>query len=342
MKKLFITGCLGASIFIGSNSYALDFDMESVKKSYARPAEIKFPSENHYSDAKYNLGKVLFFETRISASKVTSCATCHNPSFSWADGLSKSIGYKHQILGRKTPTLLNLAWDPAMFWDGRADDLESQALGPIQNTKEMNMKLEAVEKWLASVPEYVQMFKEAFPEDGGKVSRENLAKAIAIFERKIVSSDAPFDKWLAGDETAISESAKRGFVVFNTRANCNKCHRGWRFADGGFHDIGLKSTDLGRGAIDRDIEVLQHAFKTPGLRNIDRRGPYMHDGSIATLKGVVDHYDSGFVNRPSLSSDVFRLNLTDIDKEDLVNFMKTLTSNDELTTIPNLPIENNF
>ena len=151
------------------------------------------------------------------------------------------------------------------------------------------------------------------------------------------SNKAPFDRWIEGDETAISESAKRGFVAFNGKGNCAACHSDWRFTDDGFHDIGLKSDDIGRGAQVPDVQSLQHAFKTPTLRNIDQRAPYMHDGSLANLREVVVHYDTGFVERPSLSPEMHHLGLTEQEVVDLIEFMHTLTSRDDKISIPVLP-----
>ena len=153
-----------------------------------------------------------------------------------------------------------------------------------------------------------------------------------------MSGTAPFDKWVKGDTKAISDSAKRGFVLFNEKAECSVCHSGWRFTDDGFHDIGIKGEDKGRGALLEDIESLQFAFKTPTLRNIVQRDPYMHDGSEATLKEVVEFYDrGGDVKRPSLSENIRPLKLSGKEKDDLVAFMRTLTSRDKEIAAPLLP-----
>jgi cytochrome c peroxidase len=164
-----------------------------------------------------------------------------------------------------------------------------------------------------------------------------VAKAIATFERTVVSGRAPFDQWVAGDEKAISEEAKRGFVTFNTKARCAECHGSWRFTDDSFHDIGLPGDDIGRGKFLPDVVKMQHAFKTPGLREIARRAPYMHDGSIATLEAVVDHYDEGGVARPSRSDLMKPLQLSSQEKADLVAFMRTLTSDVGPVSVPVLP-----
>jgi cytochrome c peroxidase len=303
---------------------------------YARPAKTPFPAGNAHSAEREALGRMLFFDPRLSGSGWISCASCHNPSLSWGDGLPRAIGHGMQTLGRRTPTILNLAWSPALFWDGRADTLEAQALGPIQAAGEMNLDLETMVKRVNAIEGYRALFARAYP--GEAVGAGTVAKAIATFERGVVSGDAPFDRWLAGDESAISTDAKRGFVVFNTKAGCAKCHGGWRFTDDSFHDIGIAGNDLGRGAILKEIPSVRHAFKTPTLRDVDRRAPYMHDGSVATLDAVVDLYDrGGIVARESLSSDMKPLGLTADEKRQLAAFMRTLTGAERPFAVPALP-----
>jgi len=239
-------------------------------------------------------------------------------------------------LGRRTPTILNAAWGEIFFWDGRASSLEEQALGPIQAPGEMNLPLDQMLGKLSELPEYEKLFQDAYPGEG--VTAKVVAKAIATFERGVVSGRAPFDQWIAGDEKAISDSAKNGFKLFNGKANCNACHAGWRFTDDSFHDIGLEGDDRGRGALLDDIEVLQYAFKTPTLRNADRRGPFMHNGTEATLEEVVAFYNrGGDKKRPSLSNEIRPLSLSEREQKDLVEFMKTLTSFDGPVELPAAP-----
>lgn len=340
-KAGFLHAMLAAAcVVVSGSAMALDIDpkeLAEMKALYERPASIPYPDDNQFSEAKAALGKTLFFDPRLSRSGVMSCSTCHNPSFSWAEWNATGVGDRHQILGRKDPTILNLAWDEFYFWDGRAESMEEQALGPIEAAGEMNLPLETAIERLKAVEEYAPMFKAAFPGEADPITKENIGKAIATFERGVVSKEAPFDKWLKGDEKAISEPAKRGFVLFNKKANCAACHSSWRFSDGSFHDIGINDEDLGRGAL-VPVPTMQHAFKTVGLRNIDRRSPYMHNGSAKTLMDVVDHYNDGFVKRESLSGDIKPLNLTQQEKEDLVAFLKTLTSDDGPITVPSMPM----
>jgi cytochrome c peroxidase len=309
--------------------------LDAMKAQYRRPASIPFPKDNPYTPEKLALGKKLYFDTRISVSSAQSCASCHSPAFGWADGLPVGVGFGMAPLGRHSPTVINAAWGAIFMWDGRLANLEEQALGPIQSPGEMNMPVEQLMQRLSTIPEYKPLFAAAFP--GEAMSPRTLAKAIATYERTVVSQRAPFDDWIDGNEQAISEEAKRGFVLFNTKALCSSCHEGWNFTNDGFQDVGLPGDDVGRGKFVPGVVKMQHAFKTPGLREITRRSPYMHDGSLATLEQVVEHYDNGGVDRPSRSDLMKPLGLSAQEKSDLVAFLKTLTSDLSPTALPVLP-----
>jgi len=308
---------------------------DKLKALYRRPAAIPFPKDNPYTPEKAALGKELYFDTRLSVTSAQSCGSCHSPSFGWGDGLAVGVGHGMQKLGRHTPTVINAAWSDIFMWDGRLPTLEDQALGPIQSTGEMNMPLDELMARLKSVPEYKPLFDRVFPQEG--ITPKTLAKAIATYERTMVSERAPFDAWIEGDEKAISEPAKRGFVLFNSKAQCAACHEGWNFTNEGFQDIGLPSDDVGRGKLVPGVVKMQHAFKTPSLREIGHRLPYMHDGSLATLEQVVEHYDSGGVDRASRSDLMHPLGLTAQEKSDLVAFLKTIDSPLTPTAAPVLP-----
>jgi len=309
--------------------------IDAMKASYRRPASIPFPKENPYTPEKFALGKKLYFDTRLSVTSAQSCASCHSPGFGWGDGLAVGVGHGMAKLGRRSPTIVNAAWGEIFMWDGRKANLEEQALGPIEAAGEMNMPIGQLMDRLASIPEYKPLFAAAFPNEGMKA--KTLAAAIATYERTVVSERAPFDAWIEGNEKAISEEAKRGFAVFNSKAMCSTCHEGWNFTNDGFQDIGLPSADIGRGEFLPGVIKMKHAFKTPGLREIASRGPFMHDGSLATLEAVIDHYDRGGVDRPSRSDLMKPLGLTSQEKTDLVVFLKTLTSNLTPTAVPILP-----
>jgi cytochrome c peroxidase len=309
--------------------------LEALKALYRRPGTIPFPKDNSYTPEKSALGKKLYFDTRLSVTSAQSCASCHSPGFGWGDGLPVGVGHGMAKLGRRSPTIVNAAWSAIFMWDGRLPTLEAQALGPIQSPGEMNMKLDDLMARLASIPEYKPMFEAVFPGEGMKA--KTLAQAIATYERTVVSERAPFDAWIEGNEKAISEEAKRGFAVFNGKAQCSSCHEGWNFTNEGFQDIGLPSKDIGRGEYLPGVIKMQHAFKTPGLREIGRRSPFMHDGSLATLEAVIDHYDHAGVDRPSRSDLMRPLQLTVQEKADLVAFLNTLTSELGPTSVPVLP-----
>jgi len=312
-----------------------DASVDALRAEYRRPNFIPFPKDNPYTAEKAALGKKLYFDTRLSAANLLSCASCHNPGYGWGDGQPTGVGHQMKILARRSPTIVNAAYGQVFMWDGRAGSLEEQALGPIQAEVEMALPLDELLKRLKHIGEYKPLFDAAFPGKG--ISGETIAKAIATYERTVVSARAPFDAWIEGDEKAISDGAKRGFMLFNTKAECNKCHSGWNFTDDSFHDIGLKSADIGRGKFLDGIPKAQHAFKTPGLREITRRGPYMHNGSIVTLDEVMEHYNHAGVERESRSDLIRPLGLSKQELADLVEFMKTLTSDFDPTTVPVMP-----
>lgn len=309
--------------------------LDQLKAQYRRPASVPFPKDNPYTTAKAELGKTLYFDTRLSASSLLSCAACHNPGFGWGDGQAKGVGHGMMQLARRSPSIVNAAFGQIFMWDGRAASLEEQALGPISGSAEMNLPIDQLMKRLEGIDGYERLFRAAFPKEG--MSPSTLAKSLATYERTVVSGPAPFDAWIEGDDKAISEAAKRGFVLFNGKAGCANCHSGWNLTDDSFHDTGLADADIGRGKIVPQVVKMQHAFKTPGLREIGRRGPYMHDGSLGTLGAVVDHYDRAGVDRPSRSDLVKPLGLSEQEKSDVEAFLKSLTSDVDPTTVPVLP-----
>lgn len=239
-------------------------------------------------------------------------------------------------LARRTPTVSNLAWTELLFWDGRAEGLEAQALGPIESPDEMSQNLDALVLKLGKIAGYRNLFEKAYPGEG--ITSKTIAKALATFQRTLVSGSTPFDEWVAEKESAISKTAKNGFLLFNTKGKCSVCHSGWNFTDSGFHDIGLASPDIGRGKFLPGVKAMKHAFKTPTLRNVTERAPYMHDGSLVTLKEVIEYYNKGgSVPRESKAPEIEPLGLTESEVNDLVTFLQTLTSIDPPTEIPNLP-----
>jgi cytochrome c peroxidase len=308
--------------------------MHAAKESFKRAA-IPFPEENPFTPAKAELGRLLFFDPLLSGSQVRSCSNCHNPGLSWGDGLPRAIGEKPITV--RSPTLLDIAWVPTLGWDGKFASLEAVTFGPITGKGNMNLPApDILLSRLSAIPEYVKAFETAFGKDG--ITKDNIERALATYQRTIVAGEAPFDRWVNGDENAIDAAAKRGFALFAGKARCAECHSGPAFTDGSFHDIGsAKDDDIGRGRLFPKSVKLQYAFKTPTLRDVARRGPYMHDGSVPTLEAVIDLYDRGGIERPSRSTKITRLGLTDQEKSDLVAFLRSLNGKQEQVSIPVLP-----
>ena len=332
-----VLGCL--AVLLGAGVSVSDdgrFERAAWQTKYRRPAEIPYPKSDPYSAAKSKLGRMLFFDPILSGSRSRACASCHNPSLSWADGLPRALGEKQLPL--RSPTLLNVAWTPQLGWDGHFRGLEAVAFGPITAAGNMNLSEKELIERLSAIPGYVDAFDAAFGE--GDITRRKIESAIATFERSIVSGEAPFDRWIKGDDHAIGDAAKRGFDLFNGKAHCAACHNGWAFTNSSFHDVGsAQKNDIGRGRLFPTSIALQYAFKTPTLRDVARRAPYMHDGAVATLDEVIELYDRGGIVRPSRSADIFPLKLTKAEKSDLVAFLQTLTSAPEQVSVPPLPVE---
>jgi cytochrome c peroxidase len=298
------------------------------------------PEKNPLSQAKIDLGRMLYFDPRLSKDGKISCATCHDPGKGFSDGEETSTGIAGQVGGRNAPTVMNRLFSAEQFWDGRAADLEAQALGPVQNPIEMGHTLEGMIASLNRIQSYAPEFEKAF--GSPEITAERVGMAIASYERTVLAGNAPYDRYQAGDRTAMSESAVRGMEIFNDtkRGNCVTCHAGFNFTDESYHNLGVgmdrKKPDLGRFTVTKK-EVDQGAFKTPTLRNIVQTAPYMHDGSEKTLVSVVEFYNRGGVPNQWLSKEMRPLNLTAQDKADLVAFMEALTGEVRGTEKPPLP-----
>lgn len=324
------------AFLVSTIAVTASFSAQAVDLSaYQRPLSIPFAGELTYSPQLATLGKMLFFDPRLSGAKNMSCASCHNPSFGYETPVAGAIGAANTKLDRHAPTILNMAWVTPLFWDGRASTLEEQAAGPITASVEMNGDFKVIVKTLKKVPEYVTWFDEVFPGQG--LTRDNILSAIATYERTIVSGWSPFDRWVDGDEQAVSQNAKRGFALFTGKANCDTCHTGWNFTDNKFHDIGLATKDIGRAKQEPDNPKAMHAFKTPGLRNTVYRAPYMHNGSVETLEDVIRHYENGGIFRDSLSAEMDPITLSNTEHNDLVAFIHTLTAEKQEASLPTLP-----
>jgi len=315
--------------------------------------EILVPPENPVTPEKVALGRRLYFDKRLSKDGTVSCATCHDPAKGFSDGKKVAEGIGGKKGARNSPTVLNAVFYEFQFWDGRAASLEEQAKGPMINAVEMGMDShDSVVKVIRGIPEYQQAFQEVLAREP---SIDDVVAAIATFERTVVSGDSAFDRFHAGDKTALSESATRGWELWSGKARCNTCHPFGNatpnFSDNKFHNIGVAAknrdfaglarkaaassnadelafsadfTELGRFVATKQPKDIG-AYKTPGLRDIALSAPYMHDGSEATLLDVVKFYDKGGEPNPYLDGGIVPLKLTDQEQKDLVAFMESLT-----------------
>jgi cytochrome c peroxidase len=326
-KVVFTVSVLGAILLTGFPApLAAQNDIARMKSEYRRP-----PVPAIDNQALVALGRDLFFDPQISASGKTACANCHFPELGWAVTDARSINDSGKPTSRKSQPLIGLGYagKGPFGWDGRNASLEAQAKTSIatgsMSMRETNtpVKVEVIEERIRSNPAYAAKFQAALP--GVPIDLDSMARAIAAFERTLEPGPDAFDRWLAGDENALSESAKRGFVLFNTKATCFVCHSGWRFTDDKFHDIGTSTTDRGRGRELKDDELMQFAFKTPTLRSVALRPPYMHNASSLTLYDTVKHYEKGGIDRPSRSPLMLPLQLTEQERLDLVAFMESLS-----------------
>jgi cytochrome c peroxidase len=298
---------------------------------------MQIPADNPQMDAKVKLGRQLYFDGRLSANDKISCATCHAPDKGWAGHDPTDTGIEGRVGNRNSGTIVNSGYMKYQFWDGRAGSLEEQALGPIHNPVEMGETLENVVRKLNAIPGYKQQFQEVFKTDA---TTDGIAKAIAAFERTIVSGPSPYDRAAAGDKNALSAEALRGMQIFNGKGACVTCHSGPLFSDQSFHNIGVgmnaPEPDIGREAVTKDPKD-RGKFKTPGLRNVANTYPYMHDGKTPTLEAVVEFYNTGGIANPNLDPLIKPLGLNDAEKKDLVAFLKALTGPEPIITSPPLP-----
>ena len=306
---------------------AMADDLSEYKELFEPlPALAPIPSNNSMTEEKIELGKMLFFEPRISGSGVISCGTCHNPALGWSDRIPTAVGHDGQVGNRNTPTVLNSGFLASQFWDGREPDLEGQALGPIEAEIEMNMDLEAAIKRLKEFEIYREHFATAFPDDEEPIIAENIAFAIASFERTLNTPNSPFDRYLRGDDGAMTAQQIEGMKLF-VDSGCVACHNGPVLSDGNFHRFELPgSKDEGRFIVTGD-EADMYAFRTPTLRNVAVTYPYFNNGSVSNLRDAVQ-----LMGQQMLGQD---FNETELDE--LVAFMHSLTGEMPVVTIPALP-----
>ena len=309
-----------------------------------RPLQVSAPRPIE-NKALVDLGRHLFWDSRISASGNSSCVGCHYPYLGWAVTDQRSRNDSGKPTSRRSQPLIGAGYIAApVGWDGRNASLEAQAKSSIatgsmsMRETDMPVKVEVIEARIRNIAEYRAMFQAALP--NAPIDLDSIVKAVAAYERTIEPGIAPFDRWIEGDEGAISESAKRGFALFNADANCFACHSGWRFTDDKFHDIGTTTTDLGRGRELKNDPDMQFAFKTPTLRSVALRPPYMHNGSSIDLYQAVRHYEKPGIDRPSRSPLLVQISLTEQQRLDLIAFLQTLSGVPEGEAQPQLPGRN--
>jgi len=304
---------------------------------------VPVPVDNPQTAQKILLGKQLYFDTRLSIDNSESCASCHDPAMGWSDKGPTSKGVKSQVGPRRAPPVSNAAYFPLQFWDGRAETLEDQAIGPIANPKEMGNTHENMLKTLNSVPGYVEEFKLVFGKTPITVSQ--VALAIAAFERTVVTTDSLFDRYVKGDtQGSLSPLEQKGLEIFNGKGHCTACHWGANFSDGRFHNIGEKNKppmeeDEGRYKVTKDKNDMR-AFKTPTVRDASLRAPYMHNGQQKTLQDVVDLYNEGGGHDDSdMDPLMVPLGLSNGEIEALIAFMKVglKSLNEEAADVKPIP-----
>ena len=275
------------------------------------PERIHIPADNPLTRNKVELGRLLFFDRRLSADDSVACATCHSPENAFADNIRLSTGIGGRQGSRNTPAVINRVGDSEQFRDGRAATLEEQAKFPLINPRELGMPNHAavVEKG-KGISGYRVLFEKAF---GSEVNIEDLAKAIASFERTIVSWNSRWDQFITGDGAVLTDSEMRGLIVFQGKGRCSQCHSGWNLADEKYHNIGigwdLPEPDEGRFVVTKKTKD-RGAFRTPTLRDVALTGPYMHDGRFDTLEQVVEYYSDGVIANPYLDVEMRRSNLS--------------------------------
>jgi cytochrome c peroxidase len=311
------------------------------------PLQAKKDSLRHLIE----LGKILFFDPRLSGSNQISCASCHIPDLSWADGRSKSVGHDQKLNKRNSPSLLNVWGYERLFWDGRSPSLEDQAFGPINSESEMHSEMSDLMRKLRRIPGYKPLFDSAFHGEG--ITPETLTSALAVFQRTLVSRKADFDDFLLGKKAAMSDAAIRGLHLFRTKARCMNCHFGPLFTDNAFHNIGLtyykrENEDLGRYAVTHLPEDVGR-FKTPSLRDVIRTRPWMHNGLFDNIDGILNMYSAGMPQPkpkagqeddplfPKTDKLLRKLDLTSGEKQDIIAFLNAITAEPLRIKAPAMP-----
>ncbi len=348
MEQTWMKTSLAAIIVLGIVGAFL-FSMPVTAQEKGTPYKVKpplglppvpIPEDNPMTVEKIELGKMLYFDTRLSKNQSISCASCHLPKHGYAEPLATSKGIKDQIGPRNANPVVNSAYATSIFWDGRAASLEEQAAGPVENPIEMGQDMVHVVTDLNKIPEYKKRFMAVF---GEPASKDTITKAIAAFERTLLSGNSPYDKYINGDEDALSEDAKAGEKLFKGKALCATCHTPPVFSSWGFYNAGVgtdkEDMDIGRMEV-TEAPSDKGAFRVPHLREIENTGPYMHDGSIETLEEAVRFMVGGGKDNPNLHP-LFRAlkaqTFSDEEIKQLVAFLKSLSGEYPIVEEPELP-----
>lgn len=329
---------------------SLDSTVVGFKEIGVLP-EMEFPEDNLFTEEKKELGKMLFFEPRLSSSSQIACASCHDSQLGWSDGKRVSHGHDRSTGTRNSKTILNIGYAKVFMWDGRAISLEDQVRFPMEDEKEMNIHPEIAAKNIKNIDAYKTAFKKAFGDE--EINMDRISKAIATYERTIVSRKSKFDKFVSGDEKQLTDQEVEGLHLFRTKARCINCHNGPTFSDNQFHNAGLtyfqrKYEDLGRYNITKNLADIGK-FKTPSLRELKNTAPYMHNGLFPHLRGILNLYNAGMPNLkpkpgqeddpmfPITSEHLKKLELNESELQALEAFLLTLSSTIIKETEPNLP-----
>ena len=295
----------------------------------ALPAPPQDP-ENPSTPAKIKLGRQLFEDTRLSGDESLACMSCHPREMAYTEAVPFSEGFQGQPMPRHTPTLLNAGYYRYINWDGKFTSTTQLVPAILANPRNMNLQDEAVlVARLESVPDYRASFREVF---SGPPTRQRVAQALDVYVRSLTTPNSRFDRYVAGDRNALTDAQKRGLMLFVGKADCTMCHRGPNFEDGQFHALGVEGNDPGRFKV-TGVEADRYAFKTPTIRNVELTAPYMHDGSLNTLRDVIDFYDAGGGAQQPKSLLLRKLRLTEREKSDLVAFLESLTGEVEKTAL---------
>jgi cytochrome c peroxidase len=301
--------------------------------------KVPVPASNPMTPEKVELGKLLYFDKRVSKDGTVSCATCHDPKSGWTEHDATSTGIHGQKGARNAPTVINAAYADSQFWDGRAASLEAQAVGPVGNPIEMGSSMKLVVEKFSKIPGYQKRFRKVFHTG---VTEKGFAQAIAAFERTILSGGSPYDQFQAGRKNALTAAQKRGMKLFD-KAGCADCHTPPLFSSYDFHNAGVGADkpkpDEGRKAVTKKDEDMG-AFRVPSLRDVANTAPYFHDGSAKTLEEAVALMAAGGRDNPHRSSDfdvVREAKLTAQDQKDLVEFLKALSGKYPIVAPPKLP-----